>query len=310
MKSAKELCAMLITRSIQDLNVDEEEIVVDYLTDLGFDVDLDTKPRELCRLLLETTMKREFVGKNVPMTAYANSLLTKEKNEAEVKKQRAKRMELNDKREASRRKLERREKELPGCDVSNAKIFQSTLYDIIFDPELGYDEAEDIHRTLVKVNEAQYNELFVNVDNPIIEITSNKGDKAFARVDGYHHDAKNVIFASQLVLDLLNVKEGVDRAQGFVKLCNTLPNIAHIKFTYYGSQEILDEDLEFLPLQLPKIINGYSYLSLGMVLTVHYGAREPQVRVESLEDPDNRPIFAGLVPFGENDIPFDIEPDI
>ena len=33
-KNAKELCAMLITRSLKDLNEDEEEIVVDYLEKL------------------------------------------------------------------------------------------------------------------------------------------------------------------------------------------------------------------------------------------------------------------------------------
>lgn len=33
-RNAKELCAMLITRSLKDLNDEEEEIVVDYLEKL------------------------------------------------------------------------------------------------------------------------------------------------------------------------------------------------------------------------------------------------------------------------------------
>jgi hypothetical protein len=74
MKSAKELCALLITRALKDLGEEEEEVVVDYLESIGVEVDLDMKPRDMCIALLEKTMVKEL-GKKVPMTAYANSLI-------------------------------------------------------------------------------------------------------------------------------------------------------------------------------------------------------------------------------------------
>ena len=74
MKSAKELCALLITRALKDLGEEEEEVVVDYLESIGVDVDLDMKPRDMCVALLEKTMVKEL-GKKVPLTAYANSLI-------------------------------------------------------------------------------------------------------------------------------------------------------------------------------------------------------------------------------------------
>ena len=39
--SAKSLCAMLITRSLKDLTEEEEEIVADYLHDMGVSVRCD-----------------------------------------------------------------------------------------------------------------------------------------------------------------------------------------------------------------------------------------------------------------------------
>ena len=68
---------MLITRSLKDLNEDEEEIVVDYLESLKIKTKLSMKPRELCTLLLEKAMEKD-IGAKVPITAYANSLLAKE----------------------------------------------------------------------------------------------------------------------------------------------------------------------------------------------------------------------------------------
>ena len=56
--SAKQLCAQLVTRALQDLTEEEEEVVVDYLESAGISVDLDANPRELCTLLLEKLCKK------------------------------------------------------------------------------------------------------------------------------------------------------------------------------------------------------------------------------------------------------------
>lgn len=60
MRSAKELCALLITRGLKELNEEEEEVVVDYLEDIGVEVDLDAKPRDLCVALLEKVMTKDL----------------------------------------------------------------------------------------------------------------------------------------------------------------------------------------------------------------------------------------------------------
>jgi hypothetical protein len=96
----------------------------------------------------------------------------------------------------------------------------------------------------------------------------------------------------------------------FLQLCNSLPTISHVKFTFYGTQEELDKVLKDLIIKLPSTINAFSYLSLGMVLVVDVNGQKTEIRVDSLTDDNDRPIFAGLIPVSETDLPFDISPDI
>ena len=99
------------------------------------------------------------------------------------------------------------------------------------------------------------------------------------------------------------------RDGGFLKLCSSMPDIAKAKFTFYGSREELDGVLQKLIEKLPSVINAFSYLSLGMILMTNIDGKEIHVRVDGLTDFDERPIFAGLIPFGSGDLPFDIEAD-
>ena len=105
------------------------------------------------------------------------------------------------------------------------------------------------------------------------------------------------------------LKEG-----GFLKLCISLPEIKKIDFTFYGGEKELNENLKVIIEKVPNLINAFSYLSLGMVLTLDLAAegspaKEIQIRVDSLFDEDERPLFAGIIPFGLSNLPFDIKPD-
>lgn len=308
MNKAKELCAMLVTRALKDLDEDEEEIVVDYLNDLNIDVDIDTKPREMCRLLLEKTMEQEL-GKKVPLSAYANQLLGKITATKSIEEDARKKYELETGRRRKEKELQSKDKVLLGC-IPGDPIFTRNLYDIVVNPELGIEILNDgtmQYTSLVSVSENLYNNIFLSLNNPVLEINTSQGLKAYARVGEPHFESNNIIYISPLVGALLkvNVRDGA-----FIKLCKSLPGIAKVDFTYYGGKEELNNILGELRNKLPSVINAFSYLSLGMILLTEINGKEVQVRVDGLYDNYERPIFAGLIPFGEHDLPFEINPDI
>lgn len=303
--SAKELCAMLITRSLKDLTEDEEEIVVDYLEDMGISVDLDAKPRDLCVSLLEKTMEKEL-GKRVPISAYANSLISKKQVEKEEKAKQQKKKEIQERRAKEQRVLE--QKSLPGCVASD--FLSKNLFKLQVDPSVGIMDLSDgtsQYSAVISLSEDLYTSIFTNFSNPIIEIISSKGKKGYARLAEPHGEDSNTVYISPLVAFLLDVgqKDGA-----FLKLCSSIPDIAQAKFTFYGSRKELDEILPLLIEKLPSVINAFSYLFLGMLLMTNINGKEVYVRVDGLTDFDERPIFAGLIPFAEGDLPFEIEPDL
>lgn len=303
MRNAKELCAMLITRSLKDLNEDEEEIVVDYLEDLGIETDVDMKPKDLCYALL-TKIKDE----KVPLTAYANSILNKEKEKSVKKIKERQDTDLMKKRINEKTILE--SSKLPGCVASENNVFSKNLYTLKSDPRIGIvnlDDGTAQYSSLISLSSDLYTKIFLDYSSPVIEITNSKGNKAYTRVGEPHDGSSELILVSPLISTLLNFK-GVDG--GFVRLCIHLPEISKVDFTFYGNKTELNEILPNLINKLPSVINAFSYLSLGMVLKTKINGREIEVRVDKLEDIDSRPIFAGLIPFSEGDLPFEITPDI
>ena len=308
MRSAKELCAMLITRSLKELTEEEEDVVVDYLEDIGIDVDLDTKSKELCLMLLEKSMEQE-IGRKVPISAYANSLISKEAARKTQKESSKEKQELFRKRKSVEKELQELGKNLPGCVVSNPPIFSKTLYDIDVDPNLGIQKLGDgssQYISLVSISENLYSQVFLTLTNPVLEITTSQGYKSYARIGQPHPGPDNLIYVSPLVGTLLNLK-GTDG--GLVKLCSSLPEIGKVEFTYYGKKDDLDKLLPILRSKLPNVINAFSYLSLGMILVTDVNGKEIQIRVDRLENTSGTPIFAGLLPFGETDLPFEIFTD-
>jgi hypothetical protein len=310
-KNAKELCAMLITRALKDLNDDEEEIVVDYLEKLRIKTKLSMKPRELCLLLLEKTMEQEYgKGKTIPLTAYANSLLNKESEATQQKQKVIREVDLKLNRSRSQKNLESMSNKLPGCLVSENNIFSRNIYNLIIDPELGIVNLEDgtsQYAAMISVSTRLYENIFLANETPIIEIRTNKGFKAYAKLGAPHEGSDNEVYISPLVAYILNIEAG---GSAFLQLCISLPNIAHVKFTFYGNRSELDLILKDLIAKLPSVINAFSYLSLGMILTTTINGKEVQVRVDSLRDDTERPIFAGVLPFAESDLPFEIDPDL
>jgi len=307
-RNAKELCAMLITRSLKDLNDDEEEIVVDYLESLKIKTKLSMKPRELCTLLLEKAMEKDL-GVKVPITAYANSILAKEEQSKNLTKKISDETKVKVRRSQSQKNLEALENKLPGCLVSD-NIFGRKLHNLIVDPDLGIMNLEDgtsQYSASISVSEKLYNDIFLSNNRPVIELKTNKGFKAFAKIAFPHAGSDLDVYVSPLISLILNLT-GSDLA--FLQLCNSLPTISHVKFTFYGTQEDLNKVLKDLIIKLPSTINAFSYLSLGMVLVIAVNNKNIEVRVDSLTDDNDRPIFAGLIPVSETDLPFDISPDI
>lgn len=306
MRSAKELCAMLITRGIKTLSEDEEDVVIDYLDDIGIETLIDDSPKELCMKLLETTMMKDM-GRRVPISAYANSLVEKEQ-EAKVAK---KLVRSERETKTKRRNLEMvlSNKKLPGCVPDQSGIFNKTLYTFITNPEVGIAQLSDNtlqYNAEVSINRQLYEKVFLNVPNPILELTTTFGNKGYARITSVHNESPDIIYISPLVGTILNTDSA---KQGYVKLCVDIPRVSKVDFTYYGDQKSLDEILDQLITKLPSVINAFSYLSLGMLLKTTVNDQEVIVRVDKLHDLDDDPIFVGIIPVGESDIPFEIEPD-
>lgn len=304
-RGAKELCAMLITRSLANLTEEEEDIVVDYLEDLGISVDIDTHPKDLCITLLDKTMQKD-IGRSVPLTAYSNKIMDKQKSVREEKEKKDNERRLLQDRERIERNLKLREKSLPGC-IPEENINQNQSYSLIVNQELGIEVLPDNnlqYSAVISVPSNLYQNIYNKLSSPIIEFTSGKGKKGYARIKDYH--AGEDIYISPLVgriLDIDNIGEAI------LRVCSYLPEIHFVNFTYYGSKEELDQMLPLLVKKLPKVINAFSYLSLGMVLRTMIDGKEVSIRVDNLEDEEKMPIFAGVLPFGDSDLKFDIEAD-
>lgn len=301
---------MLITRSLKDLTEDEEEVVVDYLTNLGIDVDADASPKSMCVELLERLMAKEL-GKKVPLTAYANQIKAAELEQAKVVALKRKDIMRN----RVRTELEAKSAILPSCIDAKLGILSSTVipYDLMVDQELGLHQVDDStgenllqYSAVISIATDLYDKIFNQIDDPVIQITSFDGRIAYARISGSHVGRAEVVYVSPLVAAILGAGEK-PRLKAFLKLCNSLPTIDNVKFTYYGSQAELNAILPLLIERLPGLINAYSYLSLGMVIqTTMDGSR---VRVDGLFDNQQRPIFAGILPFGSAELPFEIMPE-
>jgi hypothetical protein len=270
---------------------------------------LDTKPKELCLILLEKTMQKDL-GKRVPISAYANSLISKKQEEVEKKTKLYKKKELEDKRNKSVKELEKKSRVLPGCVVAPEDILSKGLYDLQVDEKLGIMYLPDgtaQYSAVVSLPSSLYSKIFLNYENPVLEINTSKGYKGYSRLGEPHNGAANLVLVSPLVAAILNFQK---REGAFLKLCMYLPTISKVGFTFYGSQSELDNILQELINKVPSVVNAFSYLSLGMVLTTEINGKNIEIRVDKLEDLDETPIFAGLVAFGESDLPFEIEADL
>jgi len=315
----KELCALLLSKGLKDLSEDEEELVANYLEDSGISVSLKDKPSDLCRKLLQLTMEQEgYDPQRVPINVYANTLLTKEQQAKEIKAQQemeARRLkEIEDRRIGTRQMLENQANNLPGCVLEDSKILSKIPYNLQVDKNLGIMTLSDNtlqYSSVISVNNQIYEEIFRAYENPIIELVSIQGYRTYVRVAEGHQDDPNLIYISPLVATSLNIE---NRGAAVAKLCISLPIIKHIKFTFFGTTEELNLILDQILEKLPDLINAFSYLSLGMLLYMiiktDQGDIKISVRVEALYDDNDQSVFAGLIPFGENDIPFDIDPDL
>jgi hypothetical protein len=166
---------------------------------------------------------------------------------------------------------------------------------------------ESQYTATVSLPMALYEKIFSAERNPVLEITTNKGNRGYARIGEPHADSPSTIFISPLVAMSLNV---TDTGSAFLKLCSSLSTIDHVEFTFYGDQARLDQLLDRLITALPEVVEAFSYLSLGMVLNTQIEGEKIEVRVDGLTSDAEQTIFAGLLPFGISNITFDITPDV
>ena len=213
-------------------------------------------------------------------------------------------------RKKEERKLEQKEKTLPGCVADTTGIFKNTLYDFVVNPEIGIRTLSDNtlqYNAEIAINASLYDQVFRNVSNPILEMTTTKGQKGYARITSLHNDNSLTIYISPLVGYILNVE---DVGAGQVRLCAKVPFIGKVDFTYYGQEKEKDSHLEALKNKLPEVVNAFSYLSLGMVLKTQVNGQEVHLRVERLYDENSEPIFLGILSPGETNLPFEINSDL
>ncbi len=306
-KSAGELCAKLLLKSLKNLNEDEEEMVVDYLESVGIEADFDLKSNDLCLLLLKHKMKEDLGTDNMAaLRPYANKLLESGENVKRLKDEQESQQKILNNRLNISKNL--KSMDLPGCVADrDIGINLNVPYTIIVNPELGIMTKSDgtrQYRSAVSVSQNLYDNIFLKHEQPILELKSTDNEIAYARIEEMHSE-NNVIYVSPLTFNLLNTKNML----AFIKLCQNMPVIDKIDFTYYGDRKSLDIDLPMLIQKVPDTINAFSYASLGLVFTIPLDDKSVMLRVDKLLS-DGKPIYAGILAFGENDLPFDIEPDL
>ena len=310
-RNAKKLCSMLITRALKELNEDEEDVVVDYLYEIGVDVRQDQNSKQLCIALLEKTMKDEK-GHLVPITAFANEILGSSNERVEKIEKVEKKVDNRNKIETD---LQSNKDDLTGCIVNDKMknrqvIDDSKFYEFQTDNSVGLMTSgpnSSIYTSGIALSQKKYETVFSHLENPILELYISKTKRAFARITNVHDRDDNLILISPLVSSILGASKGACH----VRICNSLRKIGSIKFTFYGTKKELDENMAQILEEVPLTINAFSYLSLGLVINTELNSgKKISLRVDQLLDENNTPIFAGLIPFGLTDLPFDVEPDI
>ena len=135
-KSAKKICSMLITRQLTQLSEDEEEIVIDYLEELGVETSIDDNPKQMCVALLRKVMEEEFGNSAIPISAYANKLLKDEQIGDEAKNIQKKREVFLKSRRVKTSQLSSNPRDLPGCvqDISQT-INHKKLFHLVVDKD-------------------------------------------------------------------------------------------------------------------------------------------------------------------------------
>lgn len=306
MKSAKELCARYITRQITELDEEEKDDIYYYLDDRGYEVTTETKPRQLCMMLMEDLIKKEGAGR-IPITAYSHKIIQDLDRAREVRARKYAEAEEKAQRRRKIMELERSSSVLPGCVKDRSGIVPNVPYSFILDPAVGLirdSEGQEVYKSLVNVPENIYMQIFTRgIDKPVLELSTPRGKKTYARIAGPHSGINNMLLLNFLTQEELGLREG-DKI--FMKLCVDMPEITSIMFTYYGTQEELNEILPELIVKLPKNINTMTSLKLGD--EIHVDNRYT-VRIDKLYSEGGEEVFSGIFPLGYSNVPFEIEPE-
>ena len=213
MSKAKELCALLLTRGLKTLSSDEEDTVVDYLSDMGIDVDIDARPQDICITLMSKLLADEMEeDRAVPLAAvraYSSRVLEEleeEKQEKAIQQQKLRQqqeererlMRLQKERKATESTLRQNISDLPGC-YQDDEIFTQRSYTLEVNDNVGLDQLPDgsyQNTAKIRLPANLFDRVFTATDNPIIEIIAN-GKQAYARLEGVSNN--NNILVSPLI---------------------------------------------------------------------------------------------------------------
>jgi len=310
-KSANELCALLITKQVEGLTIEEEDLVVDYLYKIGIDVSPNDSQQVICNTLISKLLEKEGTAR-IPRTAFANKLI---ENERQFKIDQANRMR-------KQRIYDHRLKQVDSL-VSAARrteclldttglIPPEKIYTLIKKNDFGLFEGlngSKYIKAVIKIPSNLYKKIFQHIDIPILKITPIGKDSMieYIKIEGYHNDDTDFIYMTESTRILLNIDEiGAAKLQ----LCKSVSVIDQIDFIFYGNNEQLIKYVEAIKILLPNLINAYSVLKVGITLTLFDKNNILLVVLIHKLYSNGKEVFIGALPPGTNEIPMNILADI
>ncbi len=288
MAKAEKLCARLIVGRLDELTDDEKYDILIELEEFDIYLEEEDSSTHICK-----TLMNKASGK-IPMTAYIHQFLDKtEKREAAREAIYAEKRVVENRKKNKEELITRGEK-MDNCVGRSNLIFGKIVYHAV--------EKNYINRSgYITIQKNIYIEL-TRQDSLIIEIEllNNIGKKLYVRVSDYHDDYKKSIYVSS---DLYNE---IGEIPFKISVCSDLPDITFISFEFFGLEEDLEKILPSLQMDLASMLSGFEALTLGKDIKLNMDDGNSFVaRVVSLQSYGEE-IYAGKIPFGENDIPFEI----
>lgn len=297
-KNAQELCSELLLNITKNLTDEEEELVVDYLDNIGIEVDLDVEQNKMCRMLFDSLTKK--LPGRVPVQALANKILDDRKirlgENVETKTEES----LEERRDKISDQLLTSGKTTCVLDESNI-VPTNQMYKFITD-ELGITTESDYthYNAVVKLPIKLYEKIFFNVENPVLKITKFGGnhESTYVKINGYN----DKFYTNESIVEPIEITDITDDYKNRIIIDKHTPYISHVKFIYYGDKKELNKNLLAIRNSLKE--NDVRSFRVGSTVLADKGYK---FMVGSIKDENNRNVSIGRIKYDMDDIKFDIE---